>query len=590
MTDGSTLRTSISWLCVDRATPLREVLRRHAGSVEHGLPAGIALVVDGDGRLEGTITDGDARRALLRTGSLETPAADAMNGNPITFPVGVSYREIVERLPHELAVRGRHSRRFLGKIVLVDTERVPRKVLDYHQLWEQRVATHRHVVNIGLGYVGLTLALGLADQGFHVTGVDLDEEKVRGLAEGRSHVHELGLPELLREQHGRNFHVSTSIPDDGEVFIISVGTPVSLRAGEGLPSPELEILRGAVEMVAEKLRPGSLVVLRSTVPVGCTREFVLPLLEERTGLVGGQDFHLAFAPERTVEGKALQELRALPQIIGGLNEDSVEATVALFRELTPTIVRVDSLEAAEMVKLVNNSFRDLIFAFANEMSQVASAFNVDIVDVIKAANRGYSRDPVPLPSPGVGGPCLTKDPYILASVASRAGLENTLASHSRRVNESMHGFVARAVVDQLRRVGKDPKAARVLLCGLAFKGRPETGDLRSSSALEIAKLLEPEVGALIGHDPVATAREIEAFGITPASLPGGFEGVDAVLFLNNHPSYEKVDVFAMTRALNEPPIVYDGWRLFRPDDVLHACPSVYMGLGFVRTSLEETAS
>lgn len=576
----------IEWLFLEENAPLADALRCFEGATERGLPAGIALVVGPDGRLRGTITDGDVRRALLRTPSLSTPAGEVMRRSPITFSDTLSHQEIIKALPRELERRGRRERRFLGKIILIDPEGRPTRVLDYHQLWEQRVATHRHVVIVGLGYVGLTLALRLAESGFRVTGVDVDPGRIEALLRAESYVHEVGLTELLREQVGTSFHPTTSLPDDGDVFVIAVGTPVVDHTGGGAPpAPELGMLEDAVRRVGERLSQGSLVVLRSTVPLGTTRERVAPMLEGASKLVAGRDFHLAFAPERTVEGRALQELRELPQIIGGINEDSVEATVALFRELTPTIVRVESLEAAELVKLINNAYRDVIFSFANEMAQIASAFNLDAGAVIAAANRGYPRDPVPLPSPGVGGPCLTKDPYILAAAASRAGLQQTLSHHGRRVNESMHELVAGSVVRELERLGKDPSRAVIVVAGLAFKGAPETSDMRSSSSLVIAHLLRGRVGKVYGHDPVVPAAEIARdAGIEPIALPAGFADADAVLFLNNHPWYRKLDVFQMARALRAPGIVYDAWRLFHADDILRTASSVYMGLGFARRS------
>lgn len=574
---------AVDLLVVDRSASLGEILRRHDSAGRHGLPAGIALVVDDDGRLIGTVSDGDVRRALLAGGSLESDAAGAMRTDPIVFDEGMSYRQILRRLPEELTARGRRSRRFLGKIVLIDDTGRPSRVLDYHQLWEQRVATHRHVVVVGMGYVGLTLALVLAEEGFYVTGVDTDEAKIERLAACKPHVHEVGLPELLREQLGDSFEVSTELPEGCDVLVLAVGTPVVQT--EGGHEPVLDILVHAAELAGRRLSSGGLVVLRSTVPVGTTREVVLPILERESGLRGGVDFHLSFAPERTAEGLALKELRSLPQIIGGLNDDSVEATAALFRELTPTIVRMECLEAAELAKLVNNAFRDLSFAFANNVAQLASPFNFDVVEAIAAANRAYPRNAVPLPSPGVGGPCLTKDPHILSAVGTRAGLTSTLFSHGRDVNEAMPPFVADAVIKQLEAVGKDARDCTVLLCGLAFKGEPETGDLRESTALDVAACLEGRVGRLLGHDPVVDAEEIAETGLVPVELLEGVGESDAVLFLNNHRTYQTLDVFEVVRTLRSPPVLYDGWHLFRPDDVLQTCPSVYMGLGFTRSSL-----
>lgn len=574
---------SIGPLLVGPSTTLLDVLATHHGAAARDLPAGIALVVDQDGRLVGTLTDGDVRRALLDGRTLDTAAGAVMQGDPILFDDELSYRQILAALPAELERRGRRSRRFLGKIILIDGERRPTRVLDYHQLWEQRVATHRHVAVVGLGYVGLTLGLVLAEEGFAVTGVDIDASVVADLRAGRPHVHELGLPELLREQLAGNFLLATAVPPHADVFVIAVGTPV--RVVDGQRTPTLDHLVAATEAVAAVLRPGGLVILRSTVPLGTTRSVVVPILERRTGLRAGRDFHVAFAPERTAEGRALRELRELPQIIGGINDDSTEATAALFRELCPTIVRMESVEAAELAKLVNNSFRDLIFAFSNQVVQVAAPYDFDVVEAIRAANRAYPRDPVPLPSPGVGGPCLTKDPYILASAGPQAGLATTLFEAGRAVNESMVDFVAATILKHLEAAGKDAEQATVLLCGIAFKGQPETGDVRDSTAVALAERLRPRVARLLAHDPAVPGEVLGAYGLEPVATPlEGAAMADAVLFCNNHVSYGRLDVFELVRAISPPAVVFDGWHLFRADDVLAAAPATYIGLGFARSS------
>lgn len=559
-----------------------EILAKQGGFKTHGVPAGIALVVDSDGALIGTITEGDVRRGIVSKGSLSGTARDVMTPDPIVFNQRLSHQEILKGIPAELRRRNRSSSRFLGKIVLVDDHRKPTRVLEYHHLWEQRIATHRHVSVIGLGYVGLTLALTLADKGYQVTGVDVDKKKIDMLRKGELYVHEIGLPALFKEHLNGNFTVSTGIPESGDVFIVSVGTPVKAGGGH---LPSLEYLRSACEMVGAKLGMGALVILRSTVPIGTTRDFVKPLLEKISGLRAGSDFHLAFAPERTVEGNALRELLELPQIIGGINGDSVEAASALFREINAAIVRVGSCESAEMAKLINNCFRDLIFSFSNEMSRLAAHYNIDIVKVIKASNSGYPRDPVPLPSPGVGGPCLTKDPYILASVAHQAGIPATLGERGREINEGMIGFIADRILKQLQVSRKQPSQAKILICGLAFKGRPETGDLRNSPALDLCAALQGRVGAIFGHDPVATDEDIRAEGLSPVKIPAGFDGMDAVAFMNNHESFRKVDVFAMVRSMGANPVVFDGWGLIDESEIVRSAPASYLGLSHVRSTV-----
>jgi UDP-N-acetyl-D-mannosaminuronic acid dehydrogenase len=580
----------IDRLCVQSGARLSEILLRIDEAPRLGLPGGIALVVDEHGRLTGTITEGDIRRALLRGAGMDEPAERMMTVDPVYFDEHLTIAEILERLPEELARRGRRSKKYLNKIILVNGTRRPTRVVDYHHLWEQRVATHRHVVVVGLGYVGLTLALVLADEGFMVTGVDVDRQRVQRLARGESYVHEIGLPDLLHKHIGRGLKVATEMPQDGDVYVIAVGTPVAKDTDTGGWHVDTEHLHGALDLVASRLRPGNLVVLRSTVPAGTCSRVAVPHLVQKSGLRAGFDFHLSFAPERTAEGKALRELRELPQIIGGYNSDSVEATAALFRELTPTIVRVGSLEAAEMAKLVNNSFRDLVFAFSNEMAQVSAQFDLDIVEVINAANKGYVRDPVPLPSPGVGGPCLTKDPYILASASGDYRPSLTLFEHSRQVNERMIDFVVHSIMKHLTATGKDPASCRVLACGLAFKGRPETGDLRDSTAIEIVRRLQPHVGEVIGHDPVASVEDISSYGIVPVGLPNGFDNADAVLLLNNHPSFERINVADMIERMARRPLVYDGWQMLRADDVLDRGEVIYAGLSYSRSTLPVMAT
>lgn len=553
-------------------------------SNNYHLPGGIALVVNESGELVGTVSEGDIRRALLAGKSLQSEAKEVMNKNPISFTEEMSIKEILERIPDELQKRNRRSNRFLGKIILTDISGKPKRVLDYHELWEQKVAMHRHLVVIGLGYVGLTMAVVMADAGFLVTGVEVDETRFRMLHAGKSYIHEVGLQDLLNEHIHKNLKVSKELPADGDVYIISVGTPVVTNS-EGKKIPIMTFLESACLNIAKNLKRGNLVVLRSTVPIGTCRNFVKTRLEQASGLKCGLDFHLSFAPERTAEGKALKELRTLPQIIGGFNNDSLEATAAIFRDLTPTIVKVDSLEAAEMAKLINNTFRDYIFAYSNQIAKIASHFNIDVFGVISAANEGYVRDPVPLPSPGVGGPCLTKDPHIFASVTEECHLNAEIFTHGRTINESMHHHVFSQVQKKLFELGKELKNTKILVAGLAFKGYPETGDIRNSTSVDIALLFKEAGAEVFAYDAVAIKEEMEEYGLIPVSVPEGFKNMDVVLILNNHKSFEKLNVFDMVRSMNETPIIYDGWNLFRPDDVISSRPAVYMGLSLIKTSL-----
>ena len=576
---------SISPICCFENSTLLDVLNIFEIANNFSLPNGIALVIDKNTKsLLGTITEGDLRRSLLHKNDLNVFASEIMNKTPIIFNENISFSEIINDLPIELLKRKRRSNKFLGKVVLVNDLNQPVRVLNYHELLEQRFALHRNIVILGMGYVGLTLALVMADAGFSVIGVEKDEHKLSKLLSGESYIHELGLPELLKEHVNRKLNFTNEIPNNSDVYIISVGTPIN-NLDDSIKSPDLAFLTSSCIEIGNNLKQGSLVVLRSTVPIGTSRNIVKKILEERSNLKCGFDFHLSFAPERTAEGRALKELRSLPQIVGGYNRDSLEATAALFRDLTPMIVKVDSLEAAEMAKLLNNSFRDYIFAFSNQCAKIANEFNIDIFKTIEAANNGYIRDPIPYPSPGVGGPCLTKDPYIFAKGAQTIENGGEIFTHGRTVNESMIYYVFNKIVEQLNAIGKRLDSCNILICGLAFKGYPETSDLRNSPSIEVGNLFKGKVKNLYGHDPIASDDDLSHYGLIPVKIPDGFNDIDVVLFLNNHKKFEKISVFEMTRKMNDLPIVFDGWNIFHREGILSAKPSVYMGLSFTETSI-----
>lgn len=431
---------------------------------------------------------------------------------------------------------------------------------------------------LGLGYVGLTLATVLSDVGYRVTGVDRDVALIEGVRAGKPHFHEKGLEEMLnaiaRSRHPPAY--LSSLPESvATAYVITVGTPI-LR-----PSlqPNLDYVRSATAEVARVLRKGDLVILRSTVPVGTTRSVALPMLESMSGLEAGRDFDLAFCPERTVEGRALRELRELPQIVGGLDERSRERAARLFRRSTQTIIDVGSLESAEMLKIMDNTYRDVMFAYANQMALLCESLGLDLVPLVRAANQGYNRNSIPVPSPGVGGACLSKDPYILASVCQRAGVDDTLFLLSRRINESMPVHTCDRVERELSACGKKLSGAQVLVLGFSFKGKPETSDMRDSPTIDLVRVLQRRGAAVRGHDPLVARAEIEALGVRVCGLEEGFEGADAIVVMLNHSAYEEMRLESLLEQANRPVVVIDGWHLFNPDDLAAVRGLTYRCIG-----------
>ena len=378
----------------------------------------------------------------------------------------------------------------------------------------------RDVCIIGLGYVGLTLAVALAEVGYRVRGVERDSKVVERIRSGRAHFAETGLDQRLGAQVAAgNLDASTEWPRRGEckVYIITVGTPVDAEK-----RTKLDALAAVAKVIASLLAAGDIVVLRSTVRVGVTRELVKPILDK-----ANVAYDLAFCPERTLEGKALIELRSLPQIIGGLGPDAATRATGLFSRLTPTTITVADPETAEMIKLVNNTQRDLLFAFANEVAAMCEAVGVSAAEVARAGNAGYPRASLPIPGP-VGGPCLEKDPYILAEGVRLKGGDAPLALLGRKTNEQLP---AKAVA-LIREMMADRPVRKIAICGLAFKGRPETSDLRGSPAFPLISELRAAfpAAAICGYDPVVPELEIkETLGIAHVpTLEQAFDGADIV--------------------------------------------------------------
>ncbi|MBO06626.1 MAG: hypothetical protein CMI58_06295, partial [Parcubacteria group bacterium] len=342
---------------------------------------------------------------------------------------------------------------------------------------------------------------------------------------------------------------------------------------------DIENIKKATIQIGKVLKNKDMVILRSTVPVGTTRDIILPILEKESNLKGGEAFYLAFAPERTVQGKALEELRSLPQIIGGLNKRSLDVASSFFSNLNTTIARMSSLEAAEMVKLVNNAYRDVTFAFANELAITCDHWGIDPVNVINAANQGYPRNNIPVPSPGVGGPCLKKDPYIYIESVNDLSFKGGLSLCSRKINDYMPLFVFNKI-DLFIKQNKRDQDIKIFVVGFAFKGEPETSDIRDSTTVDLVAIMKNNTAwHIFGYDPVVDKDRIGRLGIAGCSIREGFKGADCVLIMNNHRSYIDVDILGLLELVNRPALFLDAWSLFPHKEIESVKGIFYGGLG-----------
>ena len=284
---------------------------------------------------------------------------------------------------------------------------------------------------VGMGYVGLTLAIAMAKKDFIVHGVEIDDHKLALMKAGKSHFYETGIESALKSAIGTgHLTFSKDIPSRPySVYMITAGTPIDKET----KNPRFEIIERVSRQISEVMNENSLVILRSTVAVGTTRNKIIPILTQKVKAP-----QIAFCSERTLEGKALEELFALPQVIGAIDEASLERAMNIFHRITPTLLNVTSIETAEIIKLLDNVYRDTQFALGNEVAEICEVLGLNGKEVVRAANLGYERTKIALPG-YVGGPCLEKDPYILAYSLKELVYEPKLIMRARTVNEKLEG-------------------------------------------------------------------------------------------------------------------------------------------------------
>jgi UDP-N-acetyl-D-mannosaminuronic acid dehydrogenase len=376
---------------------------------------------------------------------------------------------------------------------------------------------------IGLGYIGLPTASTFASHGVKVTGVDNNLEVVKSLQSGKVHIFEPGLNEVVHEaiQSG-NLQISQKTVA-ADAFIIAVPTP--FQDGK---KADMHFVDAAAESIVPVLRKGNLVVLESTSPPLTTRERVLPILE-KSGLKAGQDFLLAYSPERVLPGKIMDELIHNSRVIGGIDQASAEAGRDLYRVFVEGEIFTTDSTTSEMVKLMENTYRDINIAIANEFSRLADRLGVDVWEAISIANK-HPRVKILNPGPGVGGHCISVDPWFLVEKAPDI---TPLINTARNVNDQQPDFV----ISLANRALGDLKNKKIAVLGLAFK--PDVDDLRESPAVEVAEKLHKAGAEVLACEPYKPDFKLDGITVS-ASLEETVKLADAVMFLVGHDQFKSI--------------------------------------------------
>lgn len=394
---------------------------------------------------------------------------------------------------------------------------------------------------IGLGYVGLPLAVAFASEGCEVVAVDVDPRRVQLLSAGRSYIEDV--PSQQLQAVGARLKPTSSYEPLAEVAAVIVCVPTPLTENR---EPDLSALVDACERLAKVLRRGQLVVVESTTYPGTTRERVAPLLQT-SGLQAGVDFNLAFSPERVDPGRADFTLRSTPKVLGGLTAECTAAARGLYHVVCDTLVEVSTPEAAELCKLLENIFRSVNIALVNEMAILADRMGIDIWEVVDAAaTKPYGFMPFE-PGPGMGGHCLPVDPFYLSWRAREFDMSTEFVELAGKINQQMPYHCVAKAQRALNEIGLPVRGAKVAVLGVSYKAG--VGDVRQSPALKILQLLGRLGAELCYHDPHVPA--LAELGLCSVSLAEAVDDADLALIVTAHPQVDHA------RALRHAKVVLD---------------------------------
>ncbi|NYG07364.1 UDP-N-acetyl-D-mannosaminuronic acid dehydrogenase [Phycicoccus badiiscoriae] len=435
------------------------------------------------------------------------------------------------------------------------------------------------VAVVGFGYIGVVIGAVLADRGWQVTGIDVRPEVVGEITRGTTRVREPGLDDLVARNVGAGRLTATTdfaAVAQQDVVIVTVGTPL----GQDY-EPVVDDIEAAAKGVAAFLTRGQLVVLKSTVPPNTTTGLVQPILET-SGLRAGVDFGLAFCPERLAEGRAVRDLTSIPVVVGGVDARSADVCQRLWREaLGVESVVVDSPREAELTKLADNLWIDLNIALANELAKICDKLGSNVTQVIDAANTlpkvNYNVN-ILMPSMGVGGYCLTKDPWFVHHLGEQLGLDMLTPQTSRAVNDTMPAYTCELLREQLALGGKELKDSRVAVLGIAFKNN--TGDCRLTPTRDVVRMLEESGCTLLVHDPWVGPEEALTVTTVPltATLDDTIRDADAVVYLTGHQQFRDYPMTRVAELTAQDCVVLDGRNAFQRSDV-ESAGLRYKGIG-----------
>ena len=445
-----------------------------------------------------------------------------------------------------------------------------------HEILSKKIQNfHSKICIIGLGQVGLPTALTFSKAGYKVFGYDINTSILKLLLKKRSPFEEKGLEELITQTiENKKFEPNSSLNnciENSDIIIVCVATPTTSDV-----LPNLSFLENAINSISKFDLSEKLIIIESSIPPGTFKKLVLPKITNNVSL--GKNIWAAYVPERLSPGQALSEIKKTPRIIGQEDSNSGNLAKSLYQNITNSEIFITESTTAELSKLVENTFRDVNIAFANEISMICEKYNVDFGDLVKICN-SHPRVNLHMAGPGVGGPCLPKDPYLLLNPINGNTIESKIISESRKINDLMPLHISKLVTQALENQNKTLSGSTIIILGTAYKGN--VSDTRYSPSKELIHDLQQKQCSVLVYDPLTD----ESFGGERIQFldEKALSNCDALIIISDHDEFKKINP-SLFQSMIDKPIIVDTKRILNSDDIENL-NMIYVSVGYLGNSV-----
>ena len=481
-----------------------------------------AIKLDDKKKIIGVITRGDLRRLIYKKDGFNDRIDKYLNLNPVVVKNTELNNNLNSLLSHK--TKGK----IIDDIIVINEKKKFLEIIKYEHIKDN--FKYKNTCVIGMGHIGLPLSIFVLKKFKNIIGYDNNNNKIKNIKKVKLDFYEKNLNKLLKNHlKTKRLKLTNNLKNiNSEIYIICIGSIIS---GNKISNSNLKKLAQDLSGIIKK---NDLIILRGTVSIGVSRQIFLRTLLKFSKLKNGKDFYFAFMPERLVEGDALEELEKIPQLVSGSTDECLKVAYDYSKEIFENVIKLKSLEEGEIIKLASNSFRALNFAFSNEISRISSLHDLSGSELIKKANFGYERNTISKPSLGIGGFCLPKDP-LLFSDNLKKNSNYKLGKISSKINKDITGVFTKKFLNIL----KNKQNPKILLMGIAFKGLPETLDIRNSTSLEIIKSLTAKKYRCHAYDPLGKIlkKQIKIKNLKILNENFNVNKYDFIIIVNDHPKF-----------------------------------------------------